>query len=300
MDLLKQFDGSIDQSGKVLLLDHYMGIGDALWRACLHKELKRRNPNIKLYVSSMGNYWKLIYQNNPYIDKLVERVGNPPYTSGVDYYISDRLCPHVISDYARKMDSLDALEIWSGLEIKDKSYVYEVTKEESVWADQFLSKYSRPIVGVQLKASSWVRNPVPDEIIRLIRMLRYNNFTVIVMDNHQFNFKDDGIINLSGNSSIREVAAIIKNLNLMITPDSGLMHFAGHFKIPTVAIFGGSDPKCRLKYYTTVYPISRGKEVCKFWPCWDHAYYCRLGINPAPCMSAIKAEDIYNVVKEII
>ena len=88
MNLLKQFDGSIDQSGKTLLLDHYMGVGDALWRTTLHREIKKRNPNLKLYVSSIGNYWKSIYKNNPYIDKLVDRIGNPPYADDVNYYIS--------------------------------------------------------------------------------------------------------------------------------------------------------------------------------------------------------------------
>ncbi len=299
MNILKQFDGSIDQSGKVLLLDHYVGIGDCLWRSTLHRELKRRNPEMKLYISSMGNYWKLLFQNSPFVDKLVERIGSPPYIAGVDYYISDKLCPHVISQYAREMDALDALEIWAGFEIRDKSYVYEITQEESIWADKFLSKFPRPIVGIQLKASTWVRSPLPDEIMKLIRMLRYNGCTVIVMDNQSFGFKDKGIINMAGNSNIREVAAIIQKIDLMITPDSGLMHFSCFFGRPTIAIFGGSDPKCRLKYYTTVYPILTNPKLdCQF--CWQHAYYCPKGVNPAPCLVNIKAENIFNIVKEIL
>ncbi len=300
MNILKEFDGTTDNSGKVLLYDAHVGIGDLLWRTCLFREIKTRNPNLKLFVSSMGNYWKLILQNNLYIDKLVDRIGSPPYTSGVDYYVSDRLCPHVISDYARKMDSLDSLEIWAGFEIRDKSFVYSVTEEESIWAEKFLEKYKRPIVGIQLKASSWVRNPVPEEILRLIRMLRFNNITVIVLDNHQFGFKDEGIINMSGGYNIREVAAVIHKIDLMITPDSGLMHFSCFFGKPTICLFGGSDYKCRLKYYPTAIPISKGKSVCDQYPCWSHSYYCPKNINPAPCMQVIKAEDVFEIVKEIL
>jgi len=299
MNLLKDFSGEKDHSGKVLLLDHYVGIGDLLWRSSLHREIKRRNLNLKLYISSMGNYWKLMLQNNPYIDKLVDRIGNPPYTLGIDYYFSDRSCPHVISSYSREKDALDALEIWSGFEIRDKSFVYEVLPEEQEWATKFLSKYPKPIVGIQLKASTWVRTWPPEEVIRLIRMLKYNGCAVVVTDNNQFGFQEEGIINLCGGYNIREVAAIIKNLDLMIVPDSGLMHFAGHFRTPTIAIFGGSDPKCRLKYYNTVFPICKGKQVCQQWPCWIHAYACNRGI-PAPCMSAIKAEEVFEIVKGII
>jgi len=301
MNILKDFDGNIDQSGKILLLDHYMGVGDALWRTCLHRELKRRNPNIKLFISSMGNYWKEMYKTNPYIDKLVDRIASPPYGEKVDYYISDKLCPHVISSYSRELDALDALEIWSGFEIRDKSYVYEVLPEEQKWAEEFLNKYSRPIVGIQLKSSTWVRTWPSEEVIRLIRMLRFNGINIVVMDNNNnFGFTENGIINMVGNSyNIREVASVIKNLNLLITPDSGLLHFGGHFKIPTIGVFGGSDPKCRLKYYSTVYPIvNKQKLDCQY--CWSHSYICPKGITPSPCLSGIKAEQVFNIIKELL
>ena len=209
-------------------------------------------------------------------------------------------CPHVISDYSRKMDALDALEIWSGLEIKDKSYWYQVTQEEAVWADKFLNKYPRPIVGIQLKSSTWVRTWPPEEVIRLIRMLRYNGITVVVIDNHSFGFKDEGVVNLASGYDIREIASIVSKLALLITPDSGILHFGAHFKIPTVALFGGSDPSCRLKYYSTVHSICKRKAVCEQWPCWSHAYICPKGITPSPCMSAIKAEEVFAIVKEIL
>lgn len=300
MNIFSFLDENTNYNGKILLLDHYMGVGDALWRTALHREIKRRFKGLKLYVSSQGNYWKLIYQNSPYIDKLVDRIGNPPYIDGVDYYISDQKCCHVISSYSRELDALDALEIWAGLEIRDKSYHYVVTEDEQKWADKFLSKYSRPIVGVQLKSSTWVRTWPPEQVMRLISMLRYNNITVIVMDNSSFGFKDEGIINLASGYNIREVAAVIQKVDLMVAPDSGLMHFSCFFNKPTIALFGGSDYKCRLKYYTTAYPISKGKQVCDLYPCWSHAYICPKGVNPSPCMDAIKADEVFEIVRQIL
>ena len=131
-------------------------------------------------------------------------------------------------------------------------------------------------------------------------MLRYNGIVVVVIDNQQFGFKDDGIINLAGGNSIREVASIVKNLDLLITPDSGILHFGGHFKIPTIAIFGGSNPSCRLKYYTTIHLICHGNKYCDIWPCWSHSWQCPKGVVPSPCLSAIKAEEIFEMVKQIL
>lgn len=300
MNLLNYLEGNINQDNKILLYDMFSGIGDVLWRTALFKEIKRRNPNLKLYIASNGNYWKSILQNNTFVDKLVDRIGNPPYMDGVDYYISDQKCVHVISQYSREMDALDAIEKWTGLDIRNKSYVYEVTKEESEWSDKFLEKYKNKskVIGIQLKSSTWIRTWPPDETIRLIRMLRYNGFTVIVIDNGHFGYKDDGILNLTG-YNIREVAAIVQKLDILITPDSGILHFGAHFKIPTIALFGGSDPQCRTKYYPTVIPITKGNIICREWPCWIHSYACQFGI-PAPCMSAIKAEEVFEVVKQMI
>ena len=185
-------------------------------------------------------------------------------------------------------------------EIRDKSYVYEVLPEEQEWADKFLSKFPKPIIGIQLKSSTWVRTWPSEEVIRLIQMLRYNNFTVIVLDNQQFGYKDEGVINLAGGYNIREVASIVKNLDLLITPDSGILHFGGHFKIPTIAIFGGSDPSCRLKYYNTIYSICNGNKYCDQWPCWSHSYVCPKGVVPSPCISAIKAEEVFEMVKQLL
>ena len=44
--------------------------------------------------------------------------------------------------------------------------------------------------------------------------------------------------NLSGQTSITELISQISKLDLFITGDSGPMHLAAAFQIPTVAIFG--------------------------------------------------------------
>jgi heptosyltransferase-2 len=50
------------------------------------------------------------------------------------------------------------------------------------------------------------------------------------------------IINLAGKSTLVESIYLISQCRLFISNDSGLMHVAGALNIPTVAIFGSTNP----------------------------------------------------------
>ena len=50
------------------------------------------------------------------------------------------------------------------------------------------------------------------------------------------------MINLAGKTNLKEAIAIISRCSLFISNDSGLMHIAGALNIPTVAIFGSTNP----------------------------------------------------------
>jgi len=295
MNVLHDFDG-----GKLLYRIHG-GIGDLLWRTPLIKAIKLKFPDSKIYVSSLGPHWKLIFKHNPYINGLID----PDLIDYNEYdkIIEDELCPHVRCDYASKYEAVETLEIWSGIKIEDKTYIYIVEEKEEKWAKAFLKNFKRPIIGVQLRASSNVRNWDFNEQYRLICMLR-DLGTVICFDSKPSPLGNlDNVVSMCGGYNIREVAVVIKNLDCLVTPDTGALHFGGHFKIPTVAYFAGTDPKCRVKNYSSVKIVMQEKRP-DCWPCWFHGNKCpklfgKEEVVP-PCIRKIKAEDIYFKVLECL
>ena len=68
------------------------------------------------------------------------------------------------------------------------------------------------------------------------------NQTIIkfVMERHRKN--GTPVINLTGNTGLRSLCSIIKDASLFVGVDSGIMHLASSIDIPTVGIFGPTDP----------------------------------------------------------
>ena len=65
-------------------------------------------------------------------------------------------------------------------------------------------------------------------------------------------FLDPGrITNMAGNCSIHESALLIKNSQLVITPDTGMMHIAAAFEKRIISIWGNTVPEFGMYPYLT-------------------------------------------------
>ena len=100
------------------------------------------------------------------------------------------------------------------------------------------------------------------------------------------------IINLAGKTTLRESIYLISQCHLFISNDSGLMHIAGALNIPTVAIFGSTNP-------VTTSPVGNKsiivrKEVsCS--PCLKET--CPTDFR---CMKQISVEDVFTAAQNLM
>jgi len=110
-----------------------------------------------------------------------------------------------------------------------------------------------------------------------------------ICSSHVTNYK-----NLCGKTSIQDLMAIIKGLSLFITGDSGPMHIAGAFQIPTVAIFGPTKYKETSQWNNKNSTIIRKELSCQ--PCMSRK--CPLGHHN--CMKLISSEEVIRGSLELI
>jgi len=107
---------------------------------------------------------------------------------------------------------------------------------------------------------------------------------------------DKGVINyqnLVGSTTIPELINRISDLDLFITGDSGPMHVAAAFQVPTVAIFGPTKDEETSQWMNEKSIIVKKNLDCQ--PCMKRT--CPLQHHD--CMNLIKAVDVLNATKLI-
>ncbi|MFZ1992294.1 MAG: glycosyltransferase family 9 protein, partial [Alphaproteobacteria bacterium] len=75
---------------------------------------------------------------------------------------------------------------------------------------------------------------------------------------------DDGVVNLAGKTSMRGLLGLLEHAALLVSNDSGPVHFADGYKTPTVALFGPETPLLYrpLKHDAIVLYASRYCSPC--------------------------------------
>jgi heptosyltransferase II len=98
--------------------------------------------------------------------------------------------------------------------------------------------------------------------------------------------------NLAGKTSLAELIRELQRCQLLLTNDTGTMHLAAHLGVPTVAIFGSTEP-------ALTGPIGEGHIVIRHQvecsPCFLRT--CPIDFR---CMERVKVADVVAAVEKIL
>ena len=116
-----------------------------------------------------------------------------------------------------------------------------------------------------------------------------NKIEKLLIENNVSNYQ-----NLAAETSIDQLIHHISTLDIFITGDSGPMHLAAAFKVPTVSIFGSTNYNETSQWMNDKAVIVKKELDCQ--PCMKRK--CPLIHNN--CMKLIKADEVLNSVKSLI
>ncbi|HLF86655.1 MAG TPA: lipopolysaccharide heptosyltransferase II [Nitrospiria bacterium] len=180
-----------------------------------------------------------------------------------------------------------------------------ITAEEEAWADKLLNRsgcIGRPIIGINPGSTYGSAKRWPIERFAMLSdiLIEQHSSRVIIFGGpgeKELGAQIAGLmkeapLDLSGETSIRELMALIKRCDLFITNDSGPMHIAAAFGVPVVAIFGPTD-------HQTTSPFGDGHMIIrKEIQCAP----CLLRECPTEheCMKSIMVDDVLDASEKQI
>jgi heptosyltransferase-2 len=100
------------------------------------------------------------------------------------------------------------------------------------------------------------------------------------------------LVDLAGSTSLREALALISRCRVFVSNDSGLMHVAAALGVPTVAVFGSTNPVTTGPMGPR-FSILRRPADCS--PCYRET--CPEDFR---CMNAITAEDVWTEARALL
>jgi ADP-heptose:LPS heptosyltransferase len=188
------------------------------------------------------------------------------------------------------------LELWPSARDEEKIQ----TLLDSEWMSQ-----RAIMVGINLTASErWATKNWPIEhIARFCDLLAAQNLRVVLtgmekdvlLTRRLIKLMKSKPANFVGKTSILELAALIKQCRVYVTPDSSPLHIAAAVGTPYIALFGPTDPARHR-------PPSidgRGKILRRTLPCSPcYKTFCK--IKTHDCMRQITPEEVVGHVKEIL
>ncbi len=174
-----------------------------------------------------------------------------------------------------------------------------------IYRKQIKQKSPRLLLGINPGASyGSAKRWYPEEFAKVAAALACQYDIVIFGGPNEVNIAADiaagleqaGIKNYqnrAGETSVDELIDAIAGLDLMITGDSGPMHLAAAFQVPTVTVFGPTQDKETAQWQNAKSIIIKKDLPCQ--PCMKRV--CPLQHHD--CMRLIKAEDVLRAVKQL-
>ena len=175
------------------------------------------------------------------------------------------------------------------------------------WASGFLSRHgmtSRQLIGFNPGATYGEAKSWPTERFAELgrRLIKDHGASILIfgaarpqekaLNDSIAKMIGKGCLNLSGQTSLVELAALLRHCRLLVTNDTGTMHIAAAVGTRTVAIFGPTDPRATA-------PLGEGhvliREDVSCSPCLK-----RVCPEDHRCMNLIGVEEVHKKVSVLL
>jgi ADP-heptose:LPS heptosyltransferase len=195
-----------------------------------------------------------------------------------------------------------ALTTFLGAPMQGEETEFPLWTMDSVLADMMLAEADRPLIGVHMGARDLTRRWAFERFEAVAGELQYRHGgTIVVLGEAEDWAVGEKLAehlkgpcrNLAGKTSLAELGAIIQQLSLLVTNDTGPAHIAYALRTPTVTVFGGGDPNTYGPLLDGPFRILVHEISCR--PC-GYAE-CPIGYR---CLEGVTAQQAVQAAEEVM
>lgn len=204
---------------------------------------------------------------------------------------------HIVDRYMETLRVFDVKNDDQGLE-------YFIPKQDEVDLNSISQSLSEGYVGVVVGAYHNTKKLTKEKIISICKQI---NKPILLLGGSDNKLEGEEIKNSIGKNSyntcgkfnINQSASLVKQANIILTPDTGLMHIASAFKKKIISVWGNTVPEFGMYPYLP-HPESEIIEIkdLKCRPC------SKIGFSECPkkhfkCIKDLDEEYIANKIKKL-
>jgi len=264
------------------LRDLYGAPGDTVLAATIARQLKERWPGLQINFLTKNPD---LVQYDPHL----AQINAAPGIFGVDFWYYDL-------QERRDTRTNILTPTFSALGLDHAEYrarVY-ITEGERAAAREKLAGLSRPLIALNTLSAQPVKNWPQSNWRQLIPSLAQRGSLIHLGDAREPVLPH--VNNFTGSLSKRESMAVLSECELIIGPDSFLMHAANGLDVPAVVIFGGSRTPANLGYAENI-NIYTELSCSGCWLTGNPGSECP---NELACMTAITPAAVLAAVDELL
>jgi ADP-heptose:LPS heptosyltransferase len=282
---------------KILIKRRLGGIGDVLMTTPILKKLKKLLPNCLLTYATDLTYSEgalaQIINHNPYVDFLV---GNGQVDEKDYDYIVDVTTTGLSKEKAGSTppNRIDMFAEEVGISVADDPVPdYTVMEHERKIAKEFIknnTEKKRKKIAIQARSND-SRRTWPLEYVQELANKLSETYSVLLFDWGHSVGRWIGKENLLviKDISLEETAAIVEQVDLVVCPDSSMLHLAGALNKRIVTIFGPIPAESRINHYVNAVAVQLKLHCSR---CWYSPSCNKHGGTKLECLTGIKPDMV--------
>jgi ADP-heptose:LPS heptosyltransferase len=306
----RRLDALVAGKARICIARSLGGLGDIIMATPIARGVKRKYPNshvtFAIPIDYAGGDLADLLLYNPFIDEIIDYklVSRDDYDAFSDY---TRAGLPQEKPYTIPKNRIDLFAEACGIPLYGMTTpIYVVTEEERAWGIQFVKKQvknpQQKKIAIHLRSNDPKRTWPSEnlrEFIALAAERGYHCFLFGWGDRpDQWRLKENTLV---FDYKLRQAASILAQCDVLVCPDSCLLHLGGALNIRTISLFGSMPPASRINYYpnaTAIVDTHLPCIGCVYAPC-QASYRCMKGISAQAVLEAVEGKLTMEIINPI-